>query len=195
MKITCPKCGHVTEITSHDLASVDYRVVCPKCMSSLKVDGDYAYIPTDANSFEPEPEPVEPEPVSSDAPWTAPEGTEDPLLADAIEYVKMCNAISVEMLQRYLDVPYERAADIMDRLEKQGIVGPPTGGPRQILIPHNSSLFGVAPRNREETAMIKDFNERVANGEIKTHTFGCSGCTMVIFGLLLFLLILDLFAK
>ncbi len=193
MRITCPKCGHITEISSDELAALSNKVVCPRCMSTLKVDGDYAYIPTAEQSFEHDPEPVDETPQSDS--WVAGPGLEDPLLKDAIEYVEMCNAVSVEMLQRYLDVDYTRAADIMRRLEERGIVGPPTGGPRQILIPHNNSLFGKAPANREEAADIKSLKEMIARGEVKTRVFGCSGCTMVIFGLILVYLIIRFFVR
>ncbi len=197
MKITCPKCGHVTEIAASELSAVDNKVVCPSCMSTLKVDGDYAYIPTADCTFnpEPDPEPVQPDQTEQTGSWVAQGGLEDPLLNDAIEYVEMCNAISTEMLQRYLDVDFARAADIMRRLEEKGIVGPATGGPRQILIPHNGGLFGRAPKNREETAEIKDLKKLIDSGEVKTHVFGCSSCSMVVIGLILAYIVISYFIK
>ncbi len=195
MKITCPKCGHVTEIAADELSALDNKVVCPSCMSTLKVDGDYAYIPTADNTFDPDPEPVATEQLEQGDTWVAQGGLEDPLLKDAIEYVEMCNAISTEMLQRYLGVDFARAADIMRRLEEKGIIGPATGGPRQILIPHSGGLLGNVPKNREELAEMKDIKARIESGEVKTHVFGCSSCMLVIIGLLVAYLVISFFIK
>lgn len=201
MKITCPKCGYVTEMTESELAAVNHTIVCPQCMSQLKVDGNYAYIPTDSQTFDPQPEPPAPEPQPA-APcddgnggWVAADGVDDPLLADAIEYIKMCNAISVPMLQRYLQISADRAAQLMKQLEQKGVVGPYTGGPRSILIPHNSDPFGPTPRNREETQMLKEMRQRIDSGEVKTRVFGCSGCSIVLFVLLLILIMVQFCAR
>ena len=194
MKITCPKCGYVTEMTEGELDAVNHTIVCPQCMSQLKVDDNYAYIPTDNHTFDPQPEPAapeqQPEPCDDgDGDWVATDGIDDPLLADAIEYIKMCNAISVPMLQRYLQISADRAAQLMKQLEQRGVVGPYTGGPRSILIPHNSVPFGPTPRNREETQMLKEMRQRLDSGEAKTRVFNCSGCSVMLFLLLLILIV------
>ncbi len=194
MKITCPKCGYVTEMTESELSAVNHTIVCPQCMSQLKVDGDYAYIPTDSQTFDPQPEPAAaPQPSGpcgdGNVGWVAADGVDDPLLADAIEYIKMCNAISVPMLQRYLQISADRAAQLMKQLEQKGIVGPYTGGPRTILIPHSSDPFGPTPRNRAETQMLKDMRQRIGSGDAKTRVFNCSGCSIALFVLLLILIV------
>lgn len=197
MKITCPKCGYVTEISESELSAVNHTIVCPQCMSQLKVDGDYAYIPTDSQTFDPQPElpaaEVEREPCDDgNGGWVAADGVDDPLMADAIEYIKMCNAISVPMLQRYLQISADRAAQLMKQLEQKGVVGPYTGGPRTILIPHSSDPFAPTPRNRAETQMLRELRQRMASGDAKTRMFNCSGCSIVLFGLLVVLLLAQL---
>ena len=197
MKITCPKCGYVTEISEIELGAVSHTIVCPQCMSQLELDGDYAYIPTDSQTFDPQPEPpaaeVEREPCDDgNGGWVAADGVDDPLMADAIEYIKMCNAISVPMLQRYLQISADRAAQLMKQLEQKGVVGPYTGGPRTILIPHSSDPFAPTPRNRAETQMLRELRQRMASGDAKTRMFNCSGCSIVLFGLLVVLLLAQL---
>ena len=197
MKITCPKCGYVTEISEIELSAVNHTIVCPQCMSQLKVDGDYAYMPTDSQTFDPQPEPpaaeVEREPCDDgNGGWVAADGVDDPLMADAIEYIKMCNAISVPMLQRYLQISADRAAQLMKQLEQKGVVGPYTGGPRTILIPHSSDPFAPTPRNRAETQMLRELRQRMASGDAKTRMFNCSGRSIVLFGVLAVLLLAQL---
>jgi len=59
----------------------------------------------------------------------------DDLLEAAIEVLRSTKRASTSSLQRRLKIGYNRAARLMDMLEEQGIIGPPTEtGPRDILI-------------------------------------------------------------
>ncbi|MCX8084898.1 MAG: DNA translocase FtsK [Calditerrivibrio sp.] len=55
---------------------------------------------------------------------------------EALELVKSKGVASISMIQRYLKIGYNRAARIMEIMEKQGIVGPSDGTskPREVLI-------------------------------------------------------------
>jgi len=52
---------------------------------------------------------------------------EDELLPEAIALVRSLNKASTSLLQRRFRIGYTRAARLMDALEDQGIIGPPTG--------------------------------------------------------------------
>ena len=76
--------------------------------------------------------------------------TDDALLPNALEVVRLTRRASTTMLQRRLRIGYTRAARLMDILEERGIVGPQVGsGTREILvdldkeIPVNSGLGGA----------------------------------------------------
>jgi len=76
--------------------------------------------------------------------------TDDALLPNALEVVRLTRRASTTMLQRRLRIGYTRAARLMDILEERGIVGPQVGsGTREILvdldkeIPVNDGLGGV----------------------------------------------------
>lgn len=49
----------------------------------------------------------------------------DPLLDEAIEFVRREGRASISMLQRRFRIGYTRAARLIDRMEEKGIVGPP----------------------------------------------------------------------
>ncbi len=51
----------------------------------------------------------------------------DPLLPEAIDFVRREGRASVSMLQRRMRIGYTRAARIVDMMEDKGIVGPPEG--------------------------------------------------------------------
>ena len=60
--------------------------------------------------------------------------TDDPVYNEAIEIVMQKGTASASMLQRALRVGYNRAANIIDELEKNGIVGPAQGSkPRKVI--------------------------------------------------------------
>ena len=52
---------------------------------------------------------------------------DDDLLPEAIALVRSLNKASTSLLQRRFRIGYTRAARLMDALEDQGIIGPPTG--------------------------------------------------------------------
>ena len=59
----------------------------------------------------------------------------DPLYDDALAIVKEERRASISYLQRRLKVGYNRAARIMEQMEKKGVVGPPDSrGERQVLL-------------------------------------------------------------
>jgi S-DNA-T family DNA segregation ATPase FtsK/SpoIIIE len=66
---------------------------------------------------------LEPIPATADG--------EDPLLEQATELVRSEGRASVSFLQRHLRIGYTRAARLIDRLQEQGVIGPPTGSSQQ----------------------------------------------------------------
>ena len=61
MNIECPKCGFVTKMSDEELAKVNHTITCPRCMSTLKIVDNVAYIPTEKAPLE-ELKPYQPEP-------------------------------------------------------------------------------------------------------------------------------------
>jgi DNA segregation ATPase FtsK/SpoIIIE, S-DNA-T family len=60
---------------------------------------------------------------------------DDPTYDQAIELVSRMEEVSVSKLQREMRLGYNKAAKIVERMEREGIVGPPNGvKPRQVLI-------------------------------------------------------------
>ena len=47
MNYTCPKCGKKMDLSTEVLINSNYKVICPQCLSTLQIVGDYAYIPQD----------------------------------------------------------------------------------------------------------------------------------------------------
>lgn len=185
-KYTCPKCGHEITIEEEALAAMGHSVICPECQSVLKADGDFLYVPTNDQPFEPvdTPPPFSQENIIGGV-------NEHPSLADpslydkALEYISTCNAISVPMLMHYFSIDEKEATNLMDELESHGVVAPFTGGPREILIPHNTGLpFGVK-RTYEQDQMQKKLLEKMQNGEMPK----VRSCTCSLPALLLLLLI------
>jgi S-DNA-T family DNA segregation ATPase FtsK/SpoIIIE len=59
---------------------------------------------------------------------------EDELYHEAVELVTQQGHASASMIQRYLKIGYNRAARMIERMEAEGIVGPPQGSkPREVL--------------------------------------------------------------
>jgi len=62
------------------------------------------------------------------------DGSDDPLLQQAIDIVVAAKKASASYIQRRLKVGYNRAARMVEQMEEMGIVGPPQGSkPREIL--------------------------------------------------------------
>jgi S-DNA-T family DNA segregation ATPase FtsK/SpoIIIE len=63
-------------------------------------------------------------------------GDRDDKYADAIEIVAETRQASISMLQRRLRIGYNRAARIIEMMEKEGLVGPSDGiKPREVYVP------------------------------------------------------------
>ncbi len=62
------------------------------------------------------------------------EADSDPLYGDAVKVVCEMGKASTSILQRRLRLGYGRAARMLDRMQKEGIIGPPDGSrPREVL--------------------------------------------------------------
>ena len=62
------------------------------------------------------------------------DGEEDPMYQDAVRVVVEMGKASTSTLQRRLRLGYGRAARILDRMQRDGIIGPPDGSrPRDVL--------------------------------------------------------------
>lgn len=71
-------------------------------------------------------------------------GGEDPLFLEAVEMVINSQKASASSLQRRFRIGYSRAANIIDSMEEQGIVGPPDGQrPREVLIDSIDDINGA----------------------------------------------------
>ena len=60
---------------------------------------------------------------------------EDPLYNQVVEYVITSKKASTSLIQRRFRIGYNRAANLVDKLEERGIVGPQNGSkPREVLV-------------------------------------------------------------
>ena len=60
---------------------------------------------------------------------------DDPLYNDIVEFVVTTGKTSASLLQRRFKLGYNRAARIINLLEKRGIIGPQIGSrPRDVLV-------------------------------------------------------------
>ncbi len=75
-------------------------------------------------------------PAPAEAGGAAPRAaSEDDLYDMAVAVVLRDRKASTSYLQRRLSIGYNRAADVIERMEREGLIGPPTGiGKREILI-------------------------------------------------------------
>jgi S-DNA-T family DNA segregation ATPase FtsK/SpoIIIE len=63
------------------------------------------------------------------------EDEEDPVYDQALEIVARMDEVSVSKLQREMRLGYNKAAKIIERMEREGLVGPANGvKPRQVLM-------------------------------------------------------------
>ena len=185
MSYICPKCNHTINISEEKLRALGYLTVCPECFSTLKIIGNYAYIPT------------ENVPLTDDAKErdkdereSTPREEFHPLYHQAVEFLATCNAISTPMLQSRFNISSEQAAELMRDLERHGIVGPyRNGAPRKILIPHNQnlpSLHWLHPlqEGAPDPQTLSDGEEDPNSDEVPNKTYGCtinlSGCFTIL---------------
>ena len=60
---------------------------------------------------------------------------EDPLYDQVVEFVVTSKKASTSLVQRRFRIGYNRAANLIDKLEERGIVGPQNGSkPREVLV-------------------------------------------------------------
>lgn len=59
---------------------------------------------------------------------------DDPLFDQAVEFVVQTRKASISSIQRRLKIGYNRAARIVEEMERKGIVGPLDGGYRDVLV-------------------------------------------------------------
>jgi len=65
----------------------------------------------------------------------APESVPDELYDQALSVVCQLDRVSISLLQRKMAVGYNRAADLIERMEREGVIGPANGiKPREVLI-------------------------------------------------------------
>ena len=63
----------------------------------------------------------------------------DPLYDEAVQIVAEMGQASTSMVQRKLRIGYNRAARLIEQMEREGIVGPPDGSrPRKVLIQNHT---------------------------------------------------------
>jgi S-DNA-T family DNA segregation ATPase FtsK/SpoIIIE len=64
------------------------------------------------------------------------------LYAQAVQVVTRDRKASTSYIQRRLQIGYNRAASLMERMEEEGIVGPANhAGKREILVPEEEGRF------------------------------------------------------
>ncbi len=69
---------------------------------------------------------------------------QDELYGEAVDWVKRAKQASTSLLQRRLKIGYSRAARLLDRMEREGVVGPPDGSkPRKVLVDVEYAADGV----------------------------------------------------
>ena len=56
------------------------------------------------------------------------ENNRDPLFSEAVDLCRREGRASISMLQRHLRIGYTRAARLIENMEENGIVGPPSSG-------------------------------------------------------------------
>ena len=68
-------------------------------------------------------------------------GDQDPLYAEAVQFVAETRRASISAVQRKLKVGYNRAARMLEWMETQGIVTPmDTNGGRDVLVTHSANI-------------------------------------------------------
>ena len=161
--------------------------MCPECQTVLTIDGDYAYVPLPHSDVAPAGPQVEGQ--QETPPPFHPEGTggqlstpsiaeitgqeHDPLYDEAVDYLRTCNAASAPKLAQYFHISIERAQHLIADLEKNHIVGPYNGGgPREILIPHNTDLPSGQRRTYEDDQQMQALIDEYRNEKVNVPILG-----------------------
>jgi S-DNA-T family DNA segregation ATPase FtsK/SpoIIIE len=109
-----------------------------KVVRHLKAQGAPEYLEAVTAEEEPEGE----DGAVFDATGMAGQGGEADLFAQAVAIVKRDRKASTSYIQRRLQIGYNRAASLMERMEEEGIVGAPNhSGKREILVAEEESPF------------------------------------------------------
>ena len=91
--------------------------------------------------------------IPTDEPKVGDGGSSDELYDEAFTIVRELETASISLLQRRLRIGYNRAANLMEDLEGNGIVGPQDGSkPRDVLItsPDEEDIFDFEEDSEEE---------------------------------------------
>ena len=76
----------------------------------------------------------------------------DELLNEAIAFVVKEQEASVSMLQRRFRIGHGRAGNLIDEMEKRGVVGPHIGSkPREVLLSREEYEIGFTPEDKRDT--------------------------------------------
>jgi S-DNA-T family DNA segregation ATPase FtsK/SpoIIIE len=77
-----------------------------------------------------------PEPEDAAAPDGVPAGEKDPLYDQAVEIVLRTRRPSISLVQRHLRIGYNRAARLIEDMERAGMVSAmQSNGNREVLVP------------------------------------------------------------
>ena len=211
---TCPKCGNEINIDEEALKAMGNVIVCGECQTTLQADGDYLYVPVEpketavavssqengnietvssqnSDTFElvdeventETPPPFHPTDIEDEDDTTR-------LYDAALEYLATCNAITIPMLVRYFDITQPEATALMEELEKRGVVGPFTGGPREILIPHNEGIsYQGTHRTYETDQMRKELLDQMRQAQENGEGPNVRSCSCSLPSLFIFILL------
>ena len=130
MKISCPHCGQHYEIED---SAQGVEVTCEKCGNTFAVSAPAEPIPdgNDADSSKESHKSID-EIVSR---YLRP--SDGYLIRQVLEIVIRERKAKTSLFQRRLGINYNTAAELMDELERRGVVSGPTAGgsEREILLP------------------------------------------------------------
>lgn len=134
MKISCPHCGQHFEV---DDADVGKDADCTNCGKRFPIEANMA---TELPALEPSPavdsDKNRPDRIDAIVRQYLRPG-DDELMRQALEIIIRERKASTSYFQRRFRIGYRNAAELVDELERRGIIGGPTegGGQREILLP------------------------------------------------------------
>jgi S-DNA-T family DNA segregation ATPase FtsK/SpoIIIE len=84
-------------------------------------------------------------PREDDGDMAAEEEFTDELYEQAVRLVSEMRSVSISMLQRRMRIGYQRSARMIERMERDGLVGPADGAkPREVLMRSGSEAYEAA---------------------------------------------------